>query len=150
REQILARARQVLERAEELVPARADNHANLARLLGHLAHQRKASPESAFAEFDAALDLDTSNVYLYSDAGQTALLLGDGSRAQAYAVRGNTLFPDFGPLLAQLAYVAFQHGQKEEAIDFLRKAVEGNWYGNNQGREAAGDTLRRLAANWPP
>jgi Tfp pilus assembly protein PilF len=137
-------ARQALERAVVLVPASADNHANLGRLFGLLARQKNAAADKAFDELDAALRLDPCNVYLYADAGQIALSLGDIGRTRAYAQRGQVLFPDFGPLLAQLAYVAFKENQRGQAIALLEQAVDAEWHSNEQGRLAARESLQQL------
>lgn len=132
-----------LRRAVALVPQNSYNHANLGRFLGTLARERLARPEQAYAAFDEALRLDRNNAYFYADAANTAINLHDFARARTYAAEGARLYPGFGPVVAQLGYLALLEKRPAEAVDLLRRAVSGSWYGDEGSRVIA---LANLAA----
>jgi tetratricopeptide (TPR) repeat protein len=133
RRRFLGLAQTAFERACRLVPADAAHHARLGRILGQRAHDGLASPAQAFAELDAALAQDPANAYFYADAGQTALLLGDGGRVRAYALRGLGLYPRFAPLWTQLGCLAAQEKRPEQVERLLAEAVSADWHGDETG-----------------
>jgi O-antigen ligase/Tfp pilus assembly protein PilF len=142
RRQLLLLARHAFERALHLVPVNVFHHANLGRLLGELAREGLAAPGQAFAAFDAALAADRYNAYFYVDAATTALVLGDGARARAYATRGLDVYPHFGPLRAQLGYLALLEKRPDEAAGLLDEALRSDWYGDGDGHRVAAAALR--------
>jgi O-antigen ligase/tetratricopeptide (TPR) repeat protein len=124
---LLLLARSALERACQLVPINAYNHANLGQLLGKLAQEHQATSTEAFAEYDVAFALDPRNGTLYADAAMTGLAIGDLPRARAYAERGTELYPHFGRTLSQLGYLAMLERRWDDAIRILSAAYQSPW-----------------------
>jgi O-antigen ligase/tetratricopeptide (TPR) repeat protein len=137
----LDRSRAAYARALQLVPANAYNHANVGRVLADLAREGRATPAEAFARFDRALSLDRSNAYFYVDAATAAVMLGDLERARDYAGRGVALYPRFGILRAQLAYVALAERRPADAVAPLHEALAGDWHGADEAYALAASNL---------
>jgi tetratricopeptide (TPR) repeat protein len=109
-----------------------------------MARERLARPEEAFQAFDRALALDPNNAYFLTDAANAAIVLGDLRQAKRYAERGvalygeqmydpgfgPVLYPGYGPLRAQLGTIAVLEKRKEDAALHFRKALEGEWKGD--------------------
>jgi tetratricopeptide (TPR) repeat protein len=140
RRRALERSRAAYERAIQLVPANAYNHANLGRALADLAREGEP-PGPAFAAYDRALGMDRFNAYFYADAANAALSLNDPERARDYAQRAVALYPFFGMTRAQLGYVALARQRPAEAIEPLRQALDARWYGADRARALAASNL---------
>jgi len=137
----LRQARAAYERALRLVPANSYNYANVGRVLADLAHEGQATPAEAFARFDQALTMDPNNAYFYVDAANAAAALGDLQRAGGYADRGSALYPRFGVLRAQTAYVALLERRPADAIEPLRQALAADWHGADEAYALAASNL---------
>ncbi len=102
----------------------------LGRALGEAARYRKATPEDAYAAFDAALRFNPANPYAYVEASRAALRLGNADRAKLYADKGLGLYPNFGPLMAQVAMRWLLLNRPAEAITAFNTALMGDWSRN--------------------
>jgi O-antigen ligase/tetratricopeptide (TPR) repeat protein len=137
----LQQAAAAYERARRLVPANSYNHANVGRVLADLAREQQGTPAEAFARFDQALALDPNNAYFYADAANAAMALGDPQRARDYAGRGLALYPRFGVLRAQLAYIALVERRPADAVQPLQEALAADWHGADDAYALAASNL---------
>jgi O-antigen ligase/tetratricopeptide (TPR) repeat protein len=140
---VLNRVRQALERAAALEPADPYHHANLGRFFGELAFRRTIDAEPALREWDAALAADPRNATFLSEAARTAAALGNLDRVRSLTSRGLALYPDCGPLHAQLGACAFAGGCLKESAAAYTEAIHGDWRGDEDGKTRA---LASLAA----
>jgi O-antigen ligase/tetratricopeptide (TPR) repeat protein len=121
-------ARKAYERSIELVPENSYNEANLGRLLGEIAKEQPPMMRDAkrpdgtpvvvpitkldaYAAFDRALKLDPNNAYFYADGANAALSFRDMALAKQWASKCVELYPDFGPCISQLGYIALDEAQ---------------------------------------
>lgn len=122
------KARAAFERAIELVPVNGYLHCNRARLLAELVPEKMATPADVYAAFDAALARDGTNAYFYLYATHTARTFGDAPRAKRYLARGIELYPRFGPLRTQEAYLAMAEGRIDDAEAMYPEAEYLDWH----------------------
>jgi tetratricopeptide (TPR) repeat protein len=149
---LLVRANDAFTHAEELVPVNAYNHANLGGVRVELAARSLVSPAEVYDCFERALALDPANVYFHRDAATAALRLGDTSRARRHIEQGLALYPEYGPLNAQMGYLRLQEGRLQEAVPCLERAhatpdLEGNsmaWLGASATLAVTLERLQRL------
>jgi len=141
RQRALGEARTAYERARRLAPANSYDHANVARVTADLAAEGLAPPAEAFADFDRAIALDPNNAYFYIDAAGAATSLGDAGHARDYAARGAALYPRFGVVRAQLAYVALMERRPADAVEPLRQALAAEWHGATEAQALAASNL---------
>jgi O-antigen ligase len=127
RQQLLRQACAALEEASRLVPVDAGIHDNLGRVRAQLVRAGLAAATEVFADFDTALELDPTNALYYVDAADAALALGNSEQAGVYARRAEALYPQFGPPLAQLGYLALAGRRPLEAVHLLDAAVAAQW-----------------------
>jgi O-antigen ligase len=99
----------------------------LGRVRGELARYGKARPEDAYAAFDAALFFNPANAHAYVEASRAALRLGDAERAQQYTDQVLRLYPNFGPLLEQVAMRWLLLNRPVEAIAAFDTALKADW-----------------------
>ncbi len=141
RRRALGEARAAYERARRLAPANSYDYANVARVTADLAAEGLATPAEAFAGFDRALVMDPHNAYFYVDAAGAATSLGDVDHARDYAARGAALYPRFGVVRAQLAYVALLERRPADAVEPLRQALAAEWHGATEAQALAASNL---------
>jgi O-antigen ligase/tetratricopeptide (TPR) repeat protein len=120
------------DRAAALVPVNGYHHSNRGRLLSELAHDGWARPEDAFAALDTALRLDNGNAYFHLFAAHIARNLGDLPRAKEHIRRGLELYPRFGPLRTQEAFVAMLEGRPRDAEAMYPEAPYLDWHGDDR------------------
>lgn len=123
RQHLYAQALDAFEQSIRLVPLNANNHINLGRTLAEMAYQRLAEPGPVFEEFDQGLAGDPNNALFYVEAAHAAVLLWDGQRAQRYTSQGLQRYPRYGPLRAQIGYMAFNEKRYADAAAGICEVV---------------------------
>ncbi|MBX7187701.1 MAG: O-antigen ligase family protein [Vicinamibacteria bacterium] len=146
------RATRALERAVELEPLVGQYDMHLCRVAGSRAAAGEMAPAEAMARCDHALLKEPANPYFHTAAVNAAVLVGDLARGRELAERGLRLYPDLAALQYQVGFIALKQGKLDEAALRLAAAIQGNWHGQDAGREAArralADVRRRQGA--PP
>jgi O-antigen ligase/tetratricopeptide (TPR) repeat protein len=124
----LRRARAALDCAVALVPIQGYHYANRGRLLAEMVPLHLATTDETFADFDRALQFDGANAYFYLYAGHVARTLGDRDHAHCYIGRGLQLYPRFGPLRTQDAFLAMSEGRSDDAEAMYPEAPYLDWH----------------------
>jgi len=130
-------------RAVSLVPLRAANHEQLARVLAAraLGGDTAVAP-AAHAAIDDMAALAPANALLLVEGARLELLIGSAADARALARRVTALYPDDARAEGVIAEASFALGDSAEAEAALRRALAGNWRGDS----AAFDVARALQA----
>ena len=110
----------------------------------------EAQADHASAACDRALEIEPANPYFHTAATNAAVQLRDLARARGLADRGLTLYPRFGAILYQAGFIALQQGRLDDAIRLLTAASEGDWHGQEAGRESARAALSVAVARRTP
>lgn len=136
-----ARATEALTRAASLQPREGRHSMLLCRALTDQAAAAEATAADALAACDRALVLEPANPYFHTAAVNTAVRLGDLARARALVDAGLRLYPTLAPLLYQQGFIALSTGDVDGAVTILSSAVDGDWRGAEDGRNAARQAL---------
>lgn len=135
------RAREALTRATSLQPLEGRYSMLLCRILTDQGALGEAAPADAFAACERAIAIEPANPYFHTAAVDSAVRLGDPGRARAVVDAGLRLYPTLAPLHYQKGFIALTAGSVDEAAQALSSAVEGEWHGAEDGREAARQAL---------
>jgi tetratricopeptide (TPR) repeat protein len=138
------RAARALDRAVELEPLVGQYDMHLCRIAGSRAAAEEIAPAEATAECDRALLKEPANPYFHTAAVNTAVLIGNLARGRELAERGLRLYPDLAALQYQFGFIALKQGRLDEAAQRLSTAIQGNWHGQDAGREAARRALAEV------
>ncbi len=144
------RAREAFERAGSLEPLDGRSRMFLCRAIAAQALAGETQAETAFAACDRAIEIEPANPYFHTAATNAAVQLRDLPRARGLADRGLALFPRFGAILYQAGFIALQQGRLDDAIRLLTAASEGDWHGQEAGRESARAALSVAVARRTP
>lgn len=123
RRRLYTQAQDAFEQSIRLVPLNGNNHINLGRTLAEMTYQGLAHPPSVFEEFDQGLARDPNNALFYVEAAHAAVLFWDEGRAQRYTAEGLQRYPRYGPLRAQLGYLAFNNKHYADAAAGISEVV---------------------------
>jgi O-antigen ligase len=134
-------AREALTRATSLQPLEGRYSMLLCRILTDQAALGEAAPADALTTCERAIALEPANPYFHTAAVNSAVRLGDTTRARTIVDAGLRLYPTLAPLLYQKGFIALNAGSVDEAARTLSAAVEGDWHGAEGGREAARQAL---------
>jgi O-antigen ligase/tetratricopeptide (TPR) repeat protein len=99
----------------------------LGRVRGELARYGNCRAEDAYDAFDAALFFNPANAHAYVEASRAALHLANAERMKQYTDQGLRLYPNFGPLLNQVAMRWLLMNRPVEAIAAFNVALKGDW-----------------------
>ncbi len=124
-------------RAASLEPLDGRSRMFLCRALAAQALVGEARAEDAFAACDRAIQIEPANPYFHTAATNAAVQLRDLPRARALADRGLGLYPRFGAILYQAGFIALSEARLDDATRLLSAAIEGEWHGQEAGRESA-------------
>jgi O-antigen ligase len=142
---ILDRAAAAARRAVDLVPARAINHEQFARVL---ATRVLTGDVSAAAAVHAAVErmaaLAPANALLLVEGARLELLIGHAMDARALAGRVTALYPGDAQADGVIGEASFSLGDTTEARAALRRALAGNWRGDTAAYDAARSLQTRL------
>lgn len=144
------RAREAFERAASLEPLDGRSRMLLCRSIAAQALSGEAQADQVFAACDRALEIEPANPYFHTAATNAAVQLRDLPRARGLADRGLTLYPRFGAILYQAGFIALQQGRIDDATRLLTAAIEGDWHGQDAGRESARAALSVAVARRTP
>ncbi len=144
------RAREAFERAAALEPLDGRSRMLLCRSIAAQALAGEAQADHASAACDRALEIEPANPYFHTAATNAAVQLRDLPRARGLADRGLTLYPRFGAILYQAGFIALQQARLDDATRLLTAAIEGEWHGQEAGREAARAALSVAVARRTP
>jgi predicted Zn-dependent protease len=137
-EAALSEATRHARRAVELVPARAGNHEELARVLAaRAANGDRDSAAAAQRAIDQVVRLAPVNALLQLQVAQLELVLERPERARAIAQRVAALYPDHAPALVTLAEAALALGDSASAEASLRRAFTAQWHGDSVAMRVA-------------
>lgn len=131
--------------AVDLVPARAVNHEQLARVL---AARVLAGDTGAVRSADAAIErmagLAPANALLLLEGARLELLIGRAESARSLAGRVTALYPGDARAEGVLGEAWFARGDTAQAGAALRRALDGNWRGDSAALDAARGLRARL------
>jgi O-antigen ligase len=134
---LLLRAREAVERACALVPARAQNHVNRARALDVLAREGLLGRDAVLRAYDEALARDPCNSQFLAEAGRAAHAAGLLPRARAYLERGVAIDPTFGLLHSELGSILLDEKRYREAQHQFHLAMSGDFHGDSEEQDRA-------------
>lgn len=137
RRRLLEQARDAIESACRLVPLRASNQGNRARMLTELARIGLGTADEVLAAYDLALRLDPCDSLCLADAARAAISLGRHERAREYLAHVRRIDPTLGDGHAELGTLAMLSGQMAEAEQHLHRALESHWHGNEERADRA-------------
>lgn len=143
RKELRVVASEAYDRATQLVPAGGYNWLGAARLRRDQFRDGEASLEDVDRAFEAALSRDPRNASFLADAANAMLEAGGLERGEAFAVRSASAYPDYGPPVGQLGFVALTRGQSMEARRMLERSLGLDWCGQESARAV---TLSNAAA----
>lgn len=130
----------------EMNPINGYNYNNKGRVLkamGENFHDRGYF-ERALEHYNKAIALDPNNVYFNLDKANTLLSLGRPADSLAVCQSLMALFPNFALPYSYAGFIKMQAGQKDEAIAYFTKAVNGDWYRDMGSRALAATNLGLL------
>ena len=141
----LDRAAAAARRAVDLVPARAVNHEQLARVLTtQVLGGEAAAAAAAHAAVERMAALAPANALLLVEGARLELLIGHPAHARSMARGVATLYPDDARADGVIAESSLALGDTAEATAALRRALAGNWRGDNAAHDAARGLRARL------
>ena len=108
---------------------------------------RAGDPASAILEYEKARHLAPQDAYLPMEEAQ--ILLSSRRKKEGIALLETAagMYPRFGEPAGMLGYLWLAEKNTAKAESWLRKAVEGEWYGNNAAAYAAAVNLVVLYRN---
>ncbi len=142
---VLDHATAAARRAVDLVPERAVNHEQLARVLtARVLAGDMAAARSAAAALERMAALAPTNALLLVEGARLELLIGRPEGARTLARRVTALYPDDARADGVIGEASFALGDTAQAEAALRRALAGNWRGDSAAFDAARGLSARL------